>query len=188
MALGDENSISSMMKDITVESELSLIKIIAKKDINQTEIGGYKINDQEEGSKFEVPKWVASILSDMDLIEFVDDGIEIEVFKALNQEKLLGNQLSELRPDLYKKINFLLKNWKNKLSNDPELIQNYEKLSTSLLDLINIRISKIIGLASLSYPPDDLHKHLTSEEFLLFDNVQKQIQEWRNSMIGEEHV
>ena len=87
MALGDENSISSMMKDITVESELSLIKIIAKKDINQTEIGGYKINDQEEGSKFEVPKWVASILSDMDLIEFVDDGIEIEVFKALSKRQ-----------------------------------------------------------------------------------------------------
>ena len=71
------------------------------------------------------------------------------------------------------------------MSNDHELIQNYEKLSISLLDLINIRIRKIIALASLSYTPDDLHKHLTSEEFLLFDNVQKQIQEWRNSMIGE---
>ena len=100
---------------------------------------------------------------------------------------MLGvHKLSELKPDIYKKINFLLKNLRSKLDNDREKSFEYEKISTSVYDLINIRISKIISLASLPFPPDDIQKLITPEEYLLYDTVRLNIQEWRKSMIGDE--
>lgn len=187
MSIGKDNSITSMLNELKVESELSLVKVIAIQDIKQTEIGGFKIGDKDIDSKFEVPRWVAYILVEKNLIELADNDIEIEVLNAIKNEKLLGvHQLSELTPDIYKKINFLLKNWKTKLNNNRELSMEYEKISTSLYDLINIRINKIISFASLPFPPDDIQKLITPEEFLLFDTVRLNVQEWRNSMSGDD--
>ena len=100
---------------------------------------------------------------------------------------MLGvHKLSELKPNLYKKINFLLKNLRSKLDNDRELSLEYDKISTSVYDLINIRINKIISLASLPFPPDDIKKLITPEEYLLFDTVRSNIHEWRKLMVGDE--
>ena len=44
MSFGTENSIASIMNDLQVESELSLVRVIAIDDIDETEIGGFKRN------------------------------------------------------------------------------------------------------------------------------------------------
>ena len=187
MSFGTENSIASIMNDLQVESELSLVRVIAIDDIDETEIGGFKIEYKETDSKFDVPRWVASILVEKNLVKLADAGIQIEVIKAISKEKMLGiHKLYELKPDLYKKINFLLKNLHSKMNNDRELSAEYDKISTSVYDLINIRINKIISLASLPFPPDDIQKLITPEEYLLFDTVRLNIHEWRKSMIGDE--
>ena len=187
MSFGKENSISSMMNELQVESELSLVKVVALDDVEETEIGGFKIEYKEAESKFDVPRWVAHILVDKNLVKLADVGIELDVINAIANEKMLGvHKLSELKPDIYKKINFLLKNLRSKLDNDREKSFEYEKISTSVYDLINIRINKIISLASLPFPPDDIQKSITPEEYLLYDTVRLNIQEWRKSMIGDE--
>ena len=108
MSFGTENSIASMMNDLQVESELSLVKVIAIDDIDEIEIGGFKIEYKETDSKFDVPRWVAYILVEKNLVKLADVGIEIEVINAISKEKMLGvHKLSELKPNLYKKINFL---------------------------------------------------------------------------------
>ena len=43
MSFGTENSIASMMNDLQVESELSLVKVISIDDIDETEIVCFKI-------------------------------------------------------------------------------------------------------------------------------------------------
>ena len=187
MSFGKENSISSMMNELQVESELSLVKVVALDDIEETEIGGFKIEYKESESKFDVPRWVAHILVDKNLVKLADIGIELDVLRAIDNEKTLGiHKLSELKPDIYKKINFLLKNLRSKLDNDRKKSFEYEKITTSVYDLINIRISKIISLASLPFPPEDIQKLITPEEYLLYDTVKLNIQEWRKSMIGDE--
>ena len=187
MSFGTENSIASMMNDLQVESELSLVKVIAIDDIDEIEIGGFKIEYKETDSKFDVPRWVAYILVEKNLVKLADVGIEIEVINAISKEKMLGiHKLSELKPNLYKKINFLLKNLRSKLDTDRKLSLEYDKISTSVYDLINIRINKIISLASLPFPPDDIQKLITPEEYLLFDTVRSNIHEWRKLMIGDE--
>ena len=67
MSFGTENSIASMMNDLQVESELSLVKVIAIDDIDETEIGGFKIEYKETDSKFDVPRWVEYILEEKNL-------------------------------------------------------------------------------------------------------------------------
>ena len=98
MSFGTENSIASMMNDLQVESELSLVKVIAIDDIDEIEIGGFKIEYKETDSKFDVPRWVACILVEKNLVKLADVGIEIEVINAISKEKMLGvHKLSELK-------------------------------------------------------------------------------------------
>ena len=91
MSFGKENSISSMMNELQVESELSLVKVVALDDIEETEIGGFKIEYKEDESKFDVPRWVAHILVDKNLVKLADIGIELDVLHAIDNEKSLAS-------------------------------------------------------------------------------------------------
>ena len=187
MSFGKEDSISSMMNDLKVESELSLVKVIAIDDIDETEIGGFKLEYKEAESKFDVPQWVASILVEKNLVKLADVGIDTELSTANNNEKMKGMfELSELKPEIYKRINFHLKNLRSRSNNDPVIFQESNKISTEFNDLINTRISKMVSIASLPETPDNIQKILTPEEYLLFNIVRSNIQEWRESILGNE--
>ena len=186
MSISYENSIGRVIEDITLKSDLSNVKVIAKYNIEEMKIGSFTLEQKDKETKFDIPRWVSSILVDKGLVDFVDTGIEIEVLTAVHKEKLLGNlQLSPLRDDFYPKVKLLLNDWKAKFVTNPDLKIEYDKISMSCYDLMNIRISKLISLASLSHPPDDLSKKITPEEHILFNKTRKDIQEWRHSMFGE---
>lgn len=186
MSISNDNSIGRIVEDITLESDLSNVRVIAKDNIEEMKIGSFNLEKKDKETKFDIPRWVASILVDKGLVNFLDTGIEIEVLTAVHKEKSLGNlQLSPLRKDFYPKVKLLLNDWKLKLVNNPNLKTEYDKISMSCYDLMNIRISKLISLASLSHPPDDLSNRITPEEQILFDKARNDIQEWRNSMLGE---
>tara|TARA_B100000949_G_scaffold235426_1_gene258601 strand:+ start:104 stop:664 length:561 start_codon:yes stop_codon:yes gene_type:complete len=186
VSISHEKSIGRVIEDINLESDLSNVKVIAKANIEEMQIGSFNLEQKDKETKFDIPRWVASILVDKGLVDFLDTGIEIEVLTAVHKEKLLGNlQLSPLRKDFYPKVKLLLNDWKAKLSNNPDLKNEYDKIFISCYDLMNIRISKLISLASLSHPPDDLSNKITPEEQILFDKTRQDIQEWRHSMLSE---
>ena len=100
MSFGKEDSISSMMNDLKVESELSLVKVIAIDDIDETEIGGFKLEYKEAESKFDVPQWVASILVEKNLVKLADVGIDTELSTANNNETVSYTHLTLPTSDL----------------------------------------------------------------------------------------
>ena len=127
MSISHENSIGRVIEDITLESDLSNVKVIAKANIEEMQIGSFNLEQKDKETKFDIPRWVASILVGKGLVDFLDTGIDIEVLAALNREKLLGNlQLSPLRNDFYPKVKLLLNDWKAKLANDPDLKNKYD--------------------------------------------------------------
>ena len=105
MSISHEKSIGRVIEDINLESDLSNVKVIAKANIEEMQIGSFNLEQKDKETKFDIPRWVASILVDKGLVDFLDTGIEIEVLTAVHKEKLLGNlQLSPLRKDFYPKV------------------------------------------------------------------------------------
>ena len=103
MSISYENSIGRVIEDITLKSDLSNVKVIAKHNIEEMKIGSFTLEQKDKETKFDIPMWVSLILVDKGLVDFVDTGIEIEVLTAVHKEKLLGNlQLSLRAKTLYK--------------------------------------------------------------------------------------
>ena len=104
----------------------------------------------------------------------------------INRERIQKTPaLSEIKDDFYFKLNTFLTNSKINLKQNPEFKNEHDKLYNSALDLVNIRIKKIVSLASLSTHPEDLTIKLTPEEQFLFNEIKSTIVQWRNLLIGD---
>lgn len=185
---GKGNDIDTLLEDIAYGYGLSIIKVAAKKDIKRVEIGSFTVEETRQGSEIEIPRWVAEVLDKQDLVTYPDDGMELEVFKAINREKIQGPiHLTSMRSDMYPKIRSLLKNDLRE-NRTPDELQEHQKLSMSTRNLVTIRIRKLLSLAALPSTPDEITKKITPEEELLFDHVRGVVDQWRTLVLGDDRA
>ena len=48
------------------------------------------LQKMKEGETVELPRWVAEELAELSVVEIQEEAFEVEIFKALTREKMLG--------------------------------------------------------------------------------------------------
>ncbi|GIU71049.1 MAG: hypothetical protein KatS3mg003_0528 [Candidatus Nitrosocaldaceae archaeon] len=132
------------------------------------------INSKQDDTNL-IPRWLAYILKDSNLVEINEQDMSIELTRALSREKITGSdQLTQLKPDFYIKVNKFIEDIKE---------NEREKLIMYLHDLLDIRLRKILDMVKSTSLTPELEQKLTIEEKILFNSMYKAINEFKDSVI-----
>jgi DNA replication factor GINS len=160
-------------------TRLKIIQNVAKQDI-----GSIHLENMSQGDVVELPRWIGEILTNMGLAESQEESFASEVFKAVNREKMAGdNQIAGLRSDFYLKVRRHLA-FSNQASNlKPSSAGENERTKTLIYDLVALRLRKIVLIASALSPPNEIKEKLTPEEYQIFDSIYGLLQSWRRAVM-----
>jgi DNA replication factor GINS len=160
---------------------MSPVKVTARTDIPEAKLSTFELPEVGEGEVVEVPRWVAEVLEENNLVNLGEEGVEPELFRALQREKLQGpTQPSQLSKDLYLKLRRHLMILRKRNPHDP----HYEKVKVSTQDLVTTRMVKMVIMAGYTSQPDPANL-LSPEELLLYSEIRDLISEWRSLVLGE---
>lgn len=158
------------------------VKVTAKADIPEARLSTYALEERSEGQVFEVPRWVAEVLEENNLVQVGEEGVETELFRALQREKLQGStQLSQIHKDIFLKLRRHLLMLRKRGAGD----SRYDKVKVNAQDLITIRLVKMVTLAGYTSQPEP-STFLSPEELLLYRQIKELINQWRKLVLGEE--
>jgi DNA replication factor GINS len=161
---------------------MSPVKVTARTDIPEANLSTFTLKEVAEGDVVEVPRWVAEVLEENNLVNLGEEGVEAELFRALQREKLQGpTQPSQLSKDIYLKLRRYLMILRRKNPQDP----HYQKIKVSTQDLITTRLVKMVTMAGYTSQPEPTIL-LSPEELLLYREIRELVSEWRSLVLGEE--
>ena len=163
---------------------LSGIRLRANQNLPKLDIGSIHLDPVNQNDVFEVPRWVAEVFTKLGLCEAQEESFASEVFKAVNREKMAGdNQLANLRSDFYLKIRRHLAYSRELAEIRPSSVADLDRTKTLIYDLIKLRLRKILLIASSLSPPPDIKDKLTPEEYQIFDSIYHLLQSWRSEIM-----
>lgn len=175
-----------ILKQAEIEFLLTNIRVSVKKAIDKIEAGSLVLSDLKQDQTIEIPRWAAEELEKEGVVEVVEEPFEVEVFKALSKEKLLGSlQLSKLPYNFYMRMRRYLILMSDKLRENKIRNEDYQKLKVSCYDLVSIRIGKLLSLANSSINPTELSEKVTAEELIFFKSIQELAGKWKKTMLGD---
>ncbi|MEM0117184.1 MAG: hypothetical protein QXX17_02500 [Conexivisphaerales archaeon] len=170
------------MRDREASFLLAPVKVTAKKKVPEAKLTTFSVPEMKEGATAEVPRWVAEVLEEEDLVERAEESVEGELYRALQREKLQGaTQLSPIRGDFYLKLRRYLMVLRRKGAND----QHYQKVLAAATSLMTMRLVKMVTLAGYTSQPEP-HELLSPEELTLFRLIKSMISLWRETVTGSE--
>lgn len=193
MSSGRESVLDSI-KDREYAYLLSGTRIKIRSNVASQDVGSIHLEGMSQGDMVELPRWISEILIELGLAESQEETFASEVFKAVNREKMAGdNQIAALRPDFYLKT-------RRHLASDDQQRQRRgdayvkpaaetERTRTLIYDLVALRLRKILLISSALSPPPDIKEKLTPEEYQVFDNIYELLQSWRRAVTeGSDHT
>ncbi|MFQ6011173.1 MAG: hypothetical protein ACE5KG_03265 [Nitrososphaerales archaeon] len=155
------------------------IRLSLTKDIPNLRIGSIEVKESKSGEIIEVPRWASEVLCKLGFGKR-DDDMGVELFKALTRERMQApTQLSGLPENFYFRLRTYIRNF---TSGSVTKEQDFEKVSNSARSIIALRISKLLCLAGLSSPPEEVQS-ITPEEKILYDNIHEMVSHWKESMV-----
>ncbi len=161
---------------------MSPVKVTARSDIPEAKLSTYTLQEVNQGEVAEVPRWVAEVLQEDNLVDMGEEGVEAELFRALQREKLQGTtQPSPLHKDVYIRLRRYLLMLRKRNPRDA----HYDKVKMSAQDLMTTRLRKIVALAGTTSPAEP-SAFLSPEELLLYREIKQLVSEWRSLVLGEE--
>jgi GINS complex protein len=164
---------------------LSPVRVIVKSNMEQLEVGDMILQKMKQGETVEVPRWVAEELAELNVAEIQEETFEVEIFKALTREKMLGaQQLSPLQPNFYLKMKRRLAMIKAGSETGKYRREDYEKLRATSYDLVGRRLNKLLAV-STSTNMQTMGDKLTAEEKTFFTTARSQAEGWKRALLGE---
>jgi len=135
-----------------------------------------------KGSEFEVPLWVARILTDQKAVEIKNmKSFDIPYMQTVLWDESKSQTPIELDPDFYPVVSLQIEKLVKKT--DSYTLRERERMEALLKDIISKRRFKIIKLSQKVGDPSPFIKHLTPEELWLFKTLKDQLQEWESSLL-----
>ncbi|MCX8177802.1 MAG: hypothetical protein N3F10_05860 [Candidatus Bathyarchaeota archaeon] len=180
------SKLSNEIKALDFIFENSPVKVIANRNLHEIKLVGLSIGPFEEGVQYEVPYWIASKLEKAGVVRFrSEDSLDpLKLYKIQWKERLqAAGQLSEFPKDFYPKFRRYLSQIKVEIVKNPEKMREYEKAKYLAMDIVNLRLKKILSLASTPATSTQIIKSLTEEEKILYDKIYHLIEEWRNQLM-----
>ena len=174
------NSVLQSIQDREYAYLLSGTRLKALQGIPKLDVGSIHLEAVNQNDVVEIPRWIAEVLIRLGMCESQEEGFSSEVFKAVNREKMAGdNQLATLRPDFYLKIRRHLAYARDVAKEKPASVAELDRTKTLIYDLIKLRLRKILLTASSLSPTADVKEKLTPEEHQIFDAIYELLQSWR---------
>lgn len=156
-----------------------------RSSVENIDIGDFHIEKLTQGESVELPRWVADELVGQGMAETTEAPFENEIFNSLSKEKMMGPlQLSTLPPDFYVRMRRRLVLLGTAVGEGKARQAEYERLRAVCYDLVGIRLSKLLSLASTSSPSSTLGEKLTAEESAFFALSQSLSKEWKAGLLG----
>lgn len=176
------------IQDTDFNFEHTPVRILINRPQPEIQLTGLKIGPFEEGKEYDVPYWIAHELEKAGIARLRDEELlDIrKLDKTLWKEKVQQTrQISHLEQDFYPRLRRFLQNLKKQANTNPEKAAEYRKATDAAKDIINIRIRKIIALASSPEQTNQTLNDLAKEERILYDQLYTPINEWKNNILKE---
>lgn len=181
------------MRSLDFAFENLPVRVVANRNCPEIKLAGLNVGPFEEGNEYEVPYWIALELQKFGIVrprgeEMLDASA---LYKIHWKERVQSTgQLSSLPENFYPKIRRLLAELKGEIAKQPEKMRDYERMKHLALDIVNLRLKKIVSLAATPTQMEQFLKSLTQEERLLYEELYKNINLWRTKILeinkGEE--
>jgi len=162
------------------------VRVIINRNCPQIQLAGLQVGPYEEGKEYEIPFWIANELERTGIARLREEELlDIKkIEKTLWKEKVQQTrQLAHIEPDFYPRLRRLLANLKKQANNNPEKINEYRKAVGVANDIANVRLRKIIYLASSPEQPNQTLNDLTKEEHRLYEKLFTLINQWKTKIL-----
>ncbi|MEM1590334.1 MAG: hypothetical protein QXZ68_00700 [Candidatus Bathyarchaeia archaeon] len=186
-----QEDISYKIKALDFMFENSPVKVIANRSYPEIKLAGLTVGPFEEGNEYEVLFWVARELEKFGVVRFrgeeLLDSSKLSKIHWKERVQTVG-QISELPKDFYPKLRRLLAELKSETVKNPEKMREYEKAKHLATDIVNLRLKKIVSLASAPAQTEHVLRNLTAEERLLYEQIYKVIKKWKTHLLEFEEA
>jgi hypothetical protein len=176
----------SPIRDVDFIFENSPVRIVCNRNCPEIELAGLKIGPLEEGKEYELPHWIANELDRAGIARFRDDELldNKKLDKILWKEKVQQTrQVAHLEEDFYPRLRRFLTRLKTGANSNPDKNAEYRKAVDLAHDIANVRLRKIVSLASSPEQTNQTLKDLAKEERDLYDGLFEIIDEWKNNIL-----
>jgi len=177
---------SSPIRDVDFTFENSQVRIVVNRNCPEIQLAGLKVGPLEEGKEYEVQYWIANELERAGIARLREEELlDIKKLdKILWKEKVQQTrQLSHIEEDFYPRLRRFLSNLKKEANNNPEKTSEYRKAVGAANDIVNVRLRKIIYLASSTEQTNQTLNDLAKEERLLYNRLHTVINEWKTKIL-----
>ncbi|MEM3727761.1 MAG: hypothetical protein QXF75_00995 [Candidatus Bathyarchaeia archaeon] len=181
--------ISGKIKALDFMFENSPVKVIANRNCPEIRLAGLIVGPFEEGNEYEVMYWVARELEKFGVVRFRSEELldSTKLYKIHWKERVqTAGQISELPKDFYPKLRRYLDGLREEAVRHPEKMREYEKAKQLALDILNLRLKKIVSLASAPAQTEHVLRNLMAEERILYEQIYRLINRWKAQMLESE--
>ncbi len=166
--------------------ENSPIKIVVNRNCPEIELVGFKIGAFQEGKEYEVRFWIAQELERAGIARFhKEEMLDLVKLNKIHWKERVQSlqQVSSLSKDFYSSLRRYLADLKVGAVKTPEKMGEYEKARKLSRDIINLRLKKIVSLASAPKQTSQILGNLTREERVFYEHLYETISEWRTRIL-----
>ncbi len=178
----------SSIRDVDFTFDNTPIRILCNRNCPEIQLAGLKVGPFEEGKEYEIPYWIAAELERAGIARFREEELlDIkQLDKILWKEKVQqARQVSHVQEDLYPRLRRFLSRLKKGANSSPEKNAEYRKAGAVAKDIINIRLRKIVSLASSPEQTNETLNDLAKEERNLYNHLYEIISEWKTNILKE---
>jgi len=181
---------NSSIQDEDFTFENTPVRILVNRNCPEIQLAGLTVGPFEEGKDYEVQYWIASELERAGIARFREEELlDIrKLDKILWKEKVQHvRQVSHLQADFYPRLRRFLNRLKKTANSSPERNAEYRKAEGVARDIVNIRLRKIVALASSPEQTGQTLNDLAKEERTLYNQLYTIINEWKTEIIKENY-
>ena len=162
------------------------VKIMVNRNCPKIELAGLKVGPFQEGKEYEVRFWIAQELKRAGIARFREEEMldVVKLNKIHWKERVQASQqVASLPEDFYPRLRRYLDDLKSGAIKKPEKMSDYEKARRLSRDIINLRLKKIVALASSPAQTNQILGNLTREERVVYESLYGIISEWRAKIL-----
>ncbi len=159
------------------------VRLEALTPLPKLEVAGLELGPFEVGDRFETYGWIGEELARSNVARFEDAEEDLSLAE-LQKVRLMecfqqSRKLGKLPENFYPKLRRLLRKLESEASSNPEKLAEFKQASRWALDVVSIRLNKILAIASAHECPNELLKNLSEEELSLYRSLHDAIESWR---------
>jgi len=175
------------IRDADFIFENAVVKIVANRDSPEIDLPGTKLGPFKEGKEYEVKYWIAAELKKAGIVHIrMEEPLDLTMLNKIHwKERVQTSQkVTPLPKDFYPKLRRFLEELNEEAIKKPEKRSDSEKAKNLSDDITQMRLKKIISLASSTRDhTGQILRSLTNEEKYVYDCLHKIISEWKTEIL-----